>query len=241
MIAKYVRWIALALALVGCGLGAAAQEAAAEGDSAAAVDSSATAEEIDTIYLYSSWHAIMDHKPFRAYSGPIVWGNSALEYEVIVYDREALNAIYNQSVAMTLGDSTWLVNANWLLRNFKCEYTGFKGFMPLYFTSKIAFVQYWKDYPTDTGLRLIPGPDGNNKLEEVDIHYGDPAFYIIDFDHKEVREIDHDELASLLPPYPDLQRRYLGMKHGKRQDVIEFFLMKLVDALSNDPEAKDIF
>ena len=240
MIAKYVRWILVAVLLCCC-WGAGAQEVAASVAEEAAVDSAGGGVEIDTIYLYSSWHAIMDHKPFRAYSGPIVWGNNALEYEVIVYDREALNAIYNQSVAMTLGDSTWLVNANWLLRNFKCEYTGFKGFMPLYFTNKIAFVQYWDDYPTDTGLRLIPGPDGNTKLEEVDIHYGDPTFYILDFGKREVREIDHDELASLLAPYPDLQRRYLGMKHGKRQDVIEFFLMKLVDALSNDPEAPELF
>lgn len=236
--------IAFALAAVlMLSLSAAAQEVAHSDTASDPAGDTATgpAEPVDTIYLYNSWQAILSQKPFKAYSGPIVWGNNALEYEVIVYDDDVISTIYLQSIAMTLGDSTWLVNANYLLQNFKCDYTGFKGFIPLYFTNKIAFVQYWDDYPSDFGVRVVPGPDGSPKYETVDQHYGDPVFYILDFDKSEVRKIDHDELAQLLAPYPDLQRRYLGMKHAKRQDVIQFFLMKLVDARTNDPEAKEIF
>ncbi|MCQ2291235.1 MAG: hypothetical protein MJZ63_08200 [Muribaculaceae bacterium] len=179
--------------------------------------------EIDTVYIYHDWKAVLSHSPVAAYSGQIVYQNDELETVIFTPDPEPQFVIDNQALAVCVGDSLWLASANYLNTHFKQQRKWFRNYMPLYFTEKIAFVQFWNDDPEKTFI--------------YDFH---PSFFIIDFVGKQLVELNYKVLTSLLARYPDLQCRYLGMKKFKERDVVDFFFMQYIDRLNKDDDALTI-
>ena len=178
-------------------------------------------DSIDTVYVYLNWNQIFSHKPAIAYSGPIVFPNNGLEYEIYTLDDTSQAVLDKAAVAINVGDSLWLVNTNYLKKNFECQYNGFYNYIPLYFSSKIAFCQYWDDYAQEYYLRPMLTATGEHVLEPVLLHRGQPRYYILDFD-------------KLLAAYPELRERYLSRKHRNDPDVIAFYFQKYIEAVDND-------
>ena len=191
-------------------------------------------DSIDTVYVYFNWNQIFSHKPAIAYSGPIVFPNNGLEYEIYTLDDTSQAVLDKAAVAINVGDSLWLVNTNYLKNNFECQYNGFYNYIPLYFSSKIAFCQYWDDYAQEYYLRPMLTATGEHVLEPVLLHRGQPRYYILDFDKKELYALDQKRLAKLLAAYPELRERYLSRKHRNDPDVIAFYFQKYIEAVDND-------
>lgn len=202
-----------------------------------AQDSVATTQPVanDTVYFYNSWAAMLAHKPDFAYAGNLVFGNNEYEMELWAQQEQAQKNIEETAIAACVGDSLWLVNANYLLSHFKSKYSDFKNYIPLYFSAKVAFVRYWTDYPIKCKVRPMINFDGEEVMEPVLLHNGETPIYIIDFSTKTICKLDHKLLTQLLEPYPELQRRYLGMKRHKDTEIIEFFFEKYLNKLNSDP------
>lgn len=83
-----------------------------------AVDTVQPVDSIDTVYVYLNWNQIFSHKPAIAYSGPIVFPNNGLEYEIYTLDDTSQAVLDKAAVAINVGDSLWLVNTNYLKKKF---------------------------------------------------------------------------------------------------------------------------
>lgn len=199
-----------------------------------------TGEPQDTIYLYDSWDSILNGKAKYAFSGPLVYPDSPCEIEVHTFDRDAQVAVDLGSIAMTVGDTLWMANSIYLLSQFESDYQEFSHYIPLYFSRKIAFVQFWQDHPVEQGIRTYTGPDGEEYYDRVDLHDGEMTYYVLDFANKTINRLDHKLLARLLEPYPRLRLRYTGMKHYKHADVIDYFFQEYIKAVDADPEVPEI-
>ncbi len=198
-----------------------------------------TAATIDTIYLYQNWQQIFDHKPALAFSGPIVFPNNGFEYEIYTMNDTAQSIVDNAAMAINVGDSLWLFNSRYLLKHFESDYGGFANYIPLYFSSKVAFCLYWDDYASQYYLRPMT-TSTKTVLEPVMLHYGSVKYYMLDFKEKKVYEINQKRLTKLLEPYPELQRRYLSRKHRNDADVLAFYFQKYVEAIDNDPNVPEL-
>ncbi len=205
-----------------------------------AADTSQSKDSIDTVYVYLSWNQVFNHMPAIAYSGPIVFPNNGLEYEIYTLDDTSQAVLNEAAIAINVGDSLWLVNTNYLKKNFECQYDGFYNYIPLYFSSKIAFCQYWDDYAQEYYLRPMHTATGEQVLEPVLLHRGQPRYYILDFDQKELYALDQKRLAKLLAAYPELRERYLSRKHRNDPEVLAFYFQKYIEALDNDPAAPSL-
>ena len=195
-----------------------------------------SAQYIDTVYVYSNWKSIMTHEPVAAFSGQIVYENNPLETEIYTSEPESQFIVDNQAVAINIGDSLWLANADYLNKVFKNKHEWFSNFIPLYFTEKIAFVKFWNDYPSEPRMRAMP----DKSVKIVNNYYCQSSFFIIDFIGRQLVELNYKVLTSLLARYPDLQCRYLGMKKYKERDVVDFFFMQYIDRLNKDDDALTI-
>ena len=197
-------------------------------------------ENSDTVYFFKSWEAVFNHRPDFAYAGNIVFPNNDCEIEIWTQQEEPQEQVDKKAIAACVGDSLWLINSNYLLTRFKSSYKGFNNYVTLYFSGKLAFVRYWDDYPSEYGYRSMINLDGDNVLEPVLYHEGNTQFYLLDFEDRAVKKIDYKLLTHLLEPYPDLQRRYLGMKRYKEAEIIDFFLESYTGKVNSDPQAPTI-
>ena len=188
---------------------------------------------IDTVYVYHSWESILTHQPDAAYSGPIVYHNNELEIRVFAPDAHTDSIINVNSVAVCVGDTLWMLNTAYLYQNFDVKFDWFDHFIPLYFTDKIAFVKFWNQYPDDYYIRPMP----YNQFERVWLYDCKASFYLLDFVDRRVLQLNQKVLSSLLLRYPDLHRRYTGMKKNKDPEVVDYFFLKYIDRLKTDDEA----
>ena len=192
--------------------------------------------ELDTVYVYQSWESILSHQPDAAYSGPIVYHNNELELRVFAPDTETDSIINVKSVAVCIGDSLWMLNTAYLYQNFDMKFDWFTHDIPLYFTPQIAFVKYWNQYPSEYYIRPMP----NATYDRIYLYDCKASFFILDFINKSLVELNHKVLSSLLLRYPDLRCRYLGMKHYKDPEVVDFFFMEYIDRLKTDEQVLSI-
>ncbi len=181
----------------------------------------------DTVMVYNSWDAIYDCRPDTVLINPDIIVHSAYDFEVKGHGKQLKKILKEQTVAIAIGDTTWLINSEYLKRNFKGEAKRFSHFLPMYFNSDILFVQYTNARPhfSTIMLGLLSGDpsyydyDGDFYDDEV------APFYLVDFDNAMVYLIDHNFLLSLLDDFPDLRRRYESMRDcGETYMVNSFFL-----------------
>ena len=73
----------------------------------------------DTVYFYNTWEQLLIDSPATMYVDP--WIDPITPYEVIIEtpNEKYNDAIWNKHIAAVLGDSIWLINSEYLQREFK--------------------------------------------------------------------------------------------------------------------------
>ena len=185
----------------------------------------ADTEVVDTVYFYGSWEQMMYMEPIAMLVNPYI--EAYTPFDVQIYsDDETVNKRIAKTgfISVSLGDSIWLVNAQYIKDNFKGDVGQFTGFLPLFYNEKWAYI---------TG----PGKPGFK-----DLLFGDPYvdeitsidYYFIDFENQKVKRVTHSYLSQLLEDYHDLQMRYEGMKDYKKREIIEDYFFKYLDRVNQD-------
>ena len=215
----------------------------------AAARMEASAGGNDTLMVYNSWEAIFDLIPDTIVANPEIKVRSEYDFEFKATSRDAKavnKMLKNEAVAVCLGDTLWLINSDWLKRNFKGDCKHFSRYVPLYYTGKIAFVQFQRNNPTVGGFLLNLLVDGvlgaDSGIGMGDGYNGEtPKLYWIDFDNLRVREVNKNLLLELLEPYPDLLQRYTFRQYQDETYLINEFFLDYVNRLNRDPEVPYLF
>lgn len=215
----------------------------------AAVRMEASTGGNDTLMVYNSWEAIFDLMPDTIVANPEIKVRSEYDFEFKATSRDAKavnKMLKNEAVAVCLGDTLWLINSDWLKRNFKGDCKHFSRYVPLYYTGKIAFVQFQRNNPTVGGFLLNLLVDGvlgaDSGIGMGDGYNGEtPKLYWIDFDNLRVREVNKNLLLELLEPYPDLLQRYTFRQYQDETYLINEFFLDYVNRLNRDPEVPYLF
>lgn len=200
-----------------------------------AVTFGASAQEVewrDTVMIYSTWENLLDGYPDAVATNPLI--EMYTPFDVYISSRDAtMRKMFDEAAAVAIGDSIFLAGTGWLCERFSGDCHKMQDFVPLFFSSKIAFLQ-WTDGPTPSLLNALFGG------EEEEYSYEDfmatADYYLIDFAQSRVERIDHKVLSRLLAPYRDLLMRYQGMKDYKKRPVISFFFNEYLRRIGNDPE-----
>lgn len=190
--------------------------------------------QTDTIYIYESWEAIFDSEPDAMLLNPTIDAYTPFDIDFNINESSMNQALHNETVALTVGDSIWMLNTHWLNKNFKGDCRRMDHWVPLYFSAKIAFVT-WTDYQIGLGRALLGGLLGDPYLFADESQFDNGDIYIIDFDDARVYKLDHKALSKLLEPYRDLKVRYESMKDYKKRHIIRTFFMEYINRLNDDP------
>ncbi len=180
----------------------------------------------DTIYFYSTWQQILDVQPVAMIVDPVCDAVSPYEIYIETGLEHVNETIKRDYIALSQGDSLWLINGDYLKRNFGGDAKNINGFSPFFFDEKTAFVVS----PRPMNVKdILLGNDVDGMTS-----YGTPEYYYIDFLNKRVERVTYTYLDKLLEDYRDLQMRYEGMKDYKKSYIIEDYFFKFVDRVSQD-------
>ena len=177
----------------------------------------------DTVYFYNTWEQLLIDSPATMYVDP--WIDPITPYEVIIEtpNEKYNDDIWNKHIAAVLGDSIWLINSEYLQREFKGDAKNLNAYVPFYFNDKVAFA-VTDAIPSVKELLLGLPEDAPIGVE----------YYYIDFRNRKVLRVTPEVLSRLLEDYHDLQMRYEGMKDYKKRPVIEDFFFQFVDRATED-------
>ena len=179
----------------------------------------------DTVYVYSTWQQMFEQSPEKLLIDPII--ETISPYELEIYPSRKSESI-SKCVAVTLGDSIWLINSWYLKLHFNGEVDKLNGFLPLFFNEKVAY--FLQGNLKVTMLDLLFGVV-DEYAEDAEFEYN---FYYIDFLNHKVSKVTPEVLTELLGEYHDLQLRYEGMKDYKKMKIIEDFFYKYIDRATSD-------
>lgn len=195
----------------------------------ASVSLCATAQNVimvhDTIYFYKTWEQMLYLQPSAYVVDPIIFAETPYEVYIETGYDEANESIENDYIALSQGDSIFLINSKYVRDFFNGDVKGFSGYIPIFFNDKVAYLT------------------GNGPLTVKDILFGNDsdgvtsysqAFYYIDFVNRTVKHVTHSYLSELLTDYHDLKVRYEGMKDYKKRYIIEDYFYKYIDRASQD-------
>lgn len=200
----------------------------------------ATAESgADSLFVYRSWQSIFNQRADTIVVNPDFEVRSPFDLDFVPAEKPVRNMLKQSAVAVAVGDSTWYISSYWIKRNFKGDCSHFSRFVPLYFSAKIAFVQFLRNGPTFGGVLLNVLVDGFTGMDTGvgmgDMYNGKPApFYHLDFATMTVHKVDSDYLLGLLDAYPDLKRRYVMMKDYTETSMTNEFFLEYVNRLGMD-------
>jgi len=179
----------------------------------------------DTLFVFETWQQMLDNTPAMMMVNPVM--DVVNPHEVyIVTGSDAMDKMFiNTNFALLLGDD-WLISSTYLKKHFKGDVKHLKGFVPVFFNDKAAYV---------TQL-------GNIKLKDyligsdVDFEYtsNSVTYYNIDFEKRLVQKVTPSSLPELLRPYHDLLMRYEGLRDRKKQHVIKEFYFEYIDRVTQD-------
>ena len=189
------------------------------------------AQPLDTIYFYRTWEQMLTFEPAALIVNPYLDVYSPYEVYVETGDEETNKLIEDEYIAMSQGDSVWLINSDYLRRNFKGDVKSHQGFVPVFFNSKVAYITSYGPVSVKDVL-FGNSEDG----------YTNPnmSYYYIDFLNQRVHRVTHEYLSQLLEDYHDLQMRYEGMKDYKKSYIIEDYFYKYIDRATEDFMHPDI-
>ena len=185
-----------------------------------------TKAPFDTIYFYKSWEQILYQDPVALIVNPDFEMYSPYEIYVNTGDDEINKMIEEEYLALSQGDSLWLLNSEFLKKkNFKGDLSTLSGFVPVYFNEVVAFV---------TGPAPLSVKDILFGTNEDGVTSYTPNYFYIDFLNHRVKRVTHTYLSELLEDYHDLQMRYEGMKDYKKMEIIEDYFFKYIDRATSD-------
>ncbi len=177
-------------------------------------------EPVDTVYFYASWEQLFYLQPDTMIVGPMIDVYSPYELYFESSDRNVNKKIKKEYVAAALGDSTCLVNSQYLKDNFKGDSKKLHGYVPLFFNDKVAYAVAEEYFFAE-----VAGVSYNV--------YSTHNFYI-DFEQHRVIRLDVKALTALLADYPDLRMRFEGMKDNDRNAILNEFFYRYIDRVNND-------
>lgn len=208
LIMKYnLRHILMALMLAVCSLHCAADESAPK----------------DTIYFYDTWQQMLDNQPESMLVNPIIDVFSPYSITFSAYNEKVSKEIRTKHIAISMGDSIWLVNSYYLNKYFTSDAEYLMGYVPVFFNDKVAYIIY------HSHLHINDLQNDMSDRKHYDIDY----FYIDFLNHK-IGRVTPTYLSQLLEDYNDLKMRYEGMKDYKKREIIEEFFLKYVDRATED-------
>ena len=181
----------------------------------------------DTVYFYDTWQQMLDNDPVEELINPEINCYSNYEIYVISSNERTNLRIQKQHIALSLGDSIWLINSNFINRYFHTDEDEFMGYIPVFFNEKLAYLTYHASMSTKDLLFGLSVGDNGEILYDVDYFY-------LDFANRKVNRVTPKYLSELLEEYHDLQMRYEGMKDYKKKPIIEEFFLKYIDRATND-------
>ena len=177
-------------------------------------------EPHDTVYFYTTWTQIFDMAPETMVVDPAIDVYSPFELYVETGDKKANKRIKNEYIAASLGDSTWLVNSNYLKENFKGDSKDLYGYVPLFFSEKVAYAVAEECWYAERG---------NVSYNVLSTHN-----YYIDFAQHMVTRIDAKALSALLADYSDLRMRFEGFMDNNKSAILNDFFYRYVDRANED-------
>ncbi len=194
----------------------------------AAVSLRAAADDtapIDTVYFYDTWEQMMDMSPVAMLIDPYIETLTPYEVYITTGDEQLNELIANEHLAVTLGDSIWLISSQALRKYFKGDVRKLHGYVPVFFNEKVAFATY-------AGLSVksvLWGDNGGDGSFEDAVDY-----YYFDFLNRKVLKVTPETLIDLLEDYHDLQMRYEGMRDYKKRPIIKEYFYRYVDRATRD-------
>ena len=184
--------------------------------------------EHDTVYFYDTWEQMFDLQPVAMVVDPYIEAFTPYEVYIITGDENINEMLLDDHLAISLGDSTMLISSKYLKNNFKGSVRDLRGFIPVFFNEKVAYITY----NANMGVKEILF--GNNwSFEDGEAVYKSENYYI-DFLNRRVERVTSTYLSSLLEDYHDLQMRYEGMKDYKKKYIIDDYFLKFIDRASED-------
>ncbi len=194
------------------------------------INSIAAGESQDTVLFYNTWEQMLNQAPAAVIINPIIKTRTPFELYVDACNDDVNEKINYKHIALSLGDSIWLLNSNYLKQKFEGDTKKLNGYVPVYFNDKVAYVTYaasddWSVSLNDYLFGEVSYDGASKKVVD---------YYYIDFMRHKVLKVDHSVLSSLLDGYHDLLMRYEGMKEYKNPDIIEDYFLKYVDRATED-------
>ena len=179
----------------------------------------------DTIFFYNSWQQVVDMDPMAFIVNPSLYAETPYEVYFDTGDAELDEMIEKDHLALSVGDTLWLVSSKFLKKHFKGDTKNLNGFVPMFFNDKVAYI-------------VAQGP-----VSVKDVLFGDTGtdgltynfdYYYIDFLNRKINRVTSEYLSELLEDYHDLKMRYEGMKDYKKRHIIEDFFLKYIDRATTD-------
>lgn len=177
----------------------------------------------DTIYFYDTWEQMLNRQPQSMLINPIIEVFSPYSISFSAYNKKITAQIQHKHIAISMGDSIWLVNSNYLTRYFTTDADYLMDYVPVFFNDKVAYFIYHSHLSLKDVAEGLPQKD----------HYNVDYFYI-DFLNHQIKRVTPDYLSQLLESFHDLQMRYEGMKDYKKKEIIEDYFLKYVDRATED-------
>lgn len=184
------------------------------------LDGMAGEERDDTVYFYSSWQKMLYLEPDTMIVDAMIDFYSPFELYFETSDKQVSKRIKKDYIAATLGDSTWLVNSNYLKEYFKGDSKRLHGYVPLFFNEKVAYAvaeEYMYAEVRDMAFNVISTYN-----------------YYIDFKQRKVCRAGSEMLRNLLADYPDLRMRYESMRDNERSSIMNDFFDQFVERATDD-------
>ena len=176
--------------------------------------------ERDTVYFYNSWEQMMQVEPDTMITDLAIDFFSPFELYFESSDKKATKRIKKEYIAATLGDSTWLINSNYLRGYFKGDSKNLHGYVPVFFSEKVAYA--------------VAEEYSYAELGDIAFNVISTYNYYIDFSQHKVIKIDEKSLSALLADYHDLRMRFEGMKNNNKSSIINDYFFKYVDRANDD-------
>lgn len=187
----------------------------------------------DSLYVYTTWEQIWAGEPSVIVLNPDIKVYTPYQVEFDAIKKDLRQIVNDKAVTVALGDSLWYINSKWLKHNFKGDCKRMRDYVPFYFSSKVAFVQ-WASAGVPKFMMQFMDIDAMDTIDDGEI-------YLLDFESMTVEKVDSDKLSELLSRYPDLRRRYEMMQDYNEPYMIADFFLQYVERIMQDPDVPYLF